>query len=233
MMLQWLGCIIVTVGIGLNAADDTNAGDVVLGVLIVLAGTFFHSLTYIINEKILALPNSIQPERLSAWIGLGGTIVFTIYMLVYTIPNGQELVIDNIKDKGGKTWIIALVYPLLTIDNLIHALVYFNLLHSLGSVTAGIMKGVQTVLVFGASHFFFCGKQESQCFDVIKGISVVVVVTGILVYSHGSVKNKRPVKLDELDQKRHQESLELDSPEMHLLSNHADDNKSQSSESYA
>jgi hypothetical protein len=42
---------------------------------------------------------------------------------------------------------------------------------------------VQSVLVFVFSHVIYCSSQTSQCFTASKGLSLVVVVVGVVIYS--------------------------------------------------
>jgi hypothetical protein len=52
-------------------------------------------------------------------------------------------------------------------------------------VLAGINKAIQTVTVFVVSTVF-CSVQPSQCFSWSKAVSLVLVVIGVLLYSHAS-----------------------------------------------
>ena len=65
-----------------------------------------------------------------------------------------------------------------------------------GSVTAGIFKGLQAVLVFGAAHLVYCqdDKEEDEdnwwnvsnaavCFSPRKAASLILVVTGVAVFA--------------------------------------------------
>jgi len=116
-------------------------------------------------------------------MGLSGTFVYGLWQIFYTIPNAQELIIKEVISKHGNIVIIISCYIFLIINNLMHALCFFRLLSSLGSTTVGVLKGAQSVSVFVLSHFLFCSFQISQCFTILKGISLIVVVSGVLLYS--------------------------------------------------
>lgn len=75
--------------------------------------------------------------------------------------------------------------------NFIHAICFFNLLEIVGSTTTGVLKGVQSVLVFAISHFAFCAFQSSQCWSPEKGISLFIVVIGVIVYSSFKTAKKQ------------------------------------------
>jgi hypothetical protein len=48
---------------------------------------------------------------------------------------------------------------------------------------------VQSVAVFIASHFAFCSSQKSQCFTVVKGMSLVAVMVGVVLYSSFNISS--------------------------------------------
>ena len=56
-------------------------------------------------------------------------------------------------------------------------------LTKLSAVMAGIDKAVQAVSVFAASHVFFCSVDKNQCLTLGKGVSMVLVVCGVLLFS--------------------------------------------------
>jgi hypothetical protein len=89
--------------------------------------------------------------------------------------------------------VIITSFILLILINFIHAFCFFHLLGSVGATTTGVLKGAQTVLVFILSHFAFCSVQISQCFTVQKGISVIVVVLGVLGYSYYNMRSGGPL----------------------------------------
>jgi hypothetical protein len=53
----------------------------------------------------------------------------------------------------------------------------------LGSTSTGLIKGVQSVAIFVVSHFAFCSVQQSQCFSMIKGVSLLIVLLGVYIYT--------------------------------------------------
>ena len=102
----------------------------------------FHSLTYILSEFLLKnATNPMAPEMLSTLMGLGGVLVFGMWQIVYTIPNYQVLIIDNIASKGGSVQVIIYTVIILILVNFIHAICFFNLLEIVGSTTTGVLKG--------------------------------------------------------------------------------------------
>jgi hypothetical protein len=56
-----------------------------------------------------------------------------------------------------------------------------------GSTSAGVMKGLQAVLVFVAAHLLYCGvdhpvENSNMCFSTIKFASLVTVVSGVYLF---------------------------------------------------
>lgn len=54
-----------------------------------------------------------------------------------------------------------------------------------GATSAGVMKGLQAVLVFVVTSWVFCGRTggEEMCFTGLKFASLVAVVSGVLTYA--------------------------------------------------
>ena len=53
-----------------------------------------------------------------------------------------------------------------------------------GATSAGVMKGLQAVLVFVVTSLVFCGRTggDEMCFTVLKLVSLVAVVLGVGMY---------------------------------------------------
>ena len=119
--------------------------------------------------------------------GFVALFCFSVWELVYTLPRFEELIASPVK-AAGSTWMDAtLVLISIGLANLIHGLSFFVTLKNFpgGSVSAGVMKGLQAVLVFVFTSLVFCGSSgtgEEMCFDTLKLISLVVVLIGILIY---------------------------------------------------
>jgi len=166
----------------LTSTDDSHVS---LGIFMIVTGSLFHALCYILSEVILVkIKNPIAPELLSTIMGGFGFIVFGIWQIVYTLPRADELVVQQIKAHNGSSSVIIGAYGSLIVCNLVHAICFFHLLTFAGSTTTGILKGVQSVMVFVLSHFAFCSLSKSQCFSAGKATSLVLVVFGVFLYSN-------------------------------------------------
>uniref|UniRef100_A0A7S0B7D9 Sugar phosphate transporter domain-containing protein n=1 Tax=Pyrodinium bahamense TaxID=73915 RepID=A0A7S0B7D9_9DINO len=71
----------------------------------------------------------------------------------------------------------------LALGNFVHAAAFFYLLARIGAVSAGVAKALQAVAVFLLSHVLYCSQDASQCLTPIKSTSLIVVVSGALVYA--------------------------------------------------
>lgn len=191
--MQWFGISIVALGLSITSLarpvsqpdeDQSQFKLVTLGIILVIIGSLFHAVVYILSEIILtSYQDTISPELLSSIMGSFGCAVFGFWQLVYTIPNYKTLILDQISSHNGNTYIIVTAYMCIVLSSLVHALCFFRLLHGVGSTTTGILKGVQSITLFVLSHIFFCSTQESQCFTQAKGVALVLVLLGVALYS--------------------------------------------------
>lgn len=184
--LQWIGVISVCLGlsIGVNGSIAEIDGDVTYGAMLIIVGSMLHSLIYILAEIVLSKSNNpIAPEMLSTVMGVFGVLVCGLWQIIYTAPNFQRVVIEEVILHQGNSAVIIFAYIFLTIVDLIHALSFFHLIDLIGATTTGLLKSIQSVSIFIVSHFAFCSTQKSQCFSFGKGAAVATVVVGVICYS--------------------------------------------------
>lgn len=156
-----------------------------LGIFLVVCGSLFHSLSYILSEIILtSFKGTVTPVMLSTTMGLFGCVVFGMWQLIYTVPRFQTLVLDEIAKHQGDINVIWVSYIVLAVSSLVHAVTFFSLIQRVGSTTTGVLKGVQSVLVFVLSHYLFCSVSQAQCFTETKGVSLGLVLLGVFLYSY-------------------------------------------------
>jgi hypothetical protein len=72
----------------------------------------------------------------------------------------------------------------------IHAASFFSLLQQAGAVGAALLKGLQTVVVVVVSAILFCAKEDAQCLTPTKSLRLVLVLSGMMVYSSKSSNTK-------------------------------------------
>jgi len=192
--LQWLGCVLVTVGVALSAIEASSDKNkyIFLGAVILIIGTMIHSSTYIMSDYILHLPNPIRGELLCSLNGIGGLIGFTIWVLAYTLPRWDEIVTSNVKKENGNWTVIWLSYGASAVLAGVHAVCFFKTIKHMGAVSAAVCKGLQACGVFFLAHIFFCDEKnperEGNCFTIAKGISFGVVLIGVIIYSISTSK---------------------------------------------
>uniref|UniRef100_A0A7S2UVC2 Sugar phosphate transporter domain-containing protein n=1 Tax=Fibrocapsa japonica TaxID=94617 RepID=A0A7S2UVC2_9STRA len=182
---QWVGCFLVTAGISLTAISSKSDGkDTLWGALIVLLGSALHSSTYVFNEFLLVREaRPLSASALSFYMGALGLVAWGAYTLAYTVPHWDALVAQPVRAAHGSLWVILPAYLALAVVNALHAGAFFQLLGGIGSVSTGVVKGVQAVTVFAVSHVLYCHLQQSQCFSYPKGAALIVVVFGVMLYS--------------------------------------------------
>lgn len=184
-IIQWVGVVIVVCGLTLVTVGAGDEGKLIsYGIVLILIGAAMHSMNYILCEHMLSHQQSpVRPTYLSFLLGLVSLSLNLLWQLFYTYPRRQRLIYDSITAANGNGNVIAICYAFLTAFAAAHAYCFFNLLGSVGSTTTGLCKAAQSVLTFCLSHILFCSVQDSQCFTTGKGLSLVVVLCGVLLYS--------------------------------------------------
>jgi len=198
---QWISVIGISIGLGLSAIgkDGKLTSPIILiGIIINLLGTICYSVVYVLNEKHLKLPGGPTTVQQSSWIGTSASSICLIYIILYTIPNYQTLIVDKIREKYGDqpyTWIY-ICYVLLLLLHFLHAYTYFWILENSGAVTTGVLQALRAVTVFFFSSFFFCEIDNAQCLTIYKVESCLAVVTGVLCYSIASRSKKEEHEIE-------------------------------------
>lgn len=208
-IMQWVGVLIVFLGLAVVSIGAKNDGsDVLYGVVLILTGSLSHASMYVVSEYLLMwCDDPISPDFLCFLQGSLGTTINLLWQFVYTYPRFHQLVVEEIVNHGGSIKIILGSYLLLTILAGLHGMIFYELLGSIGSVSTGVCKGVQSVLVFIASHWAFCNSRASECFSRTKALSLLIVSLGVYLYSHFSYKpHKYPLRKLTFDASADEES---------------------------
>jgi drug/metabolite transporter (DMT)-like permease len=184
-VVQWVGVVTVFIGLAVvSIGAKADGPDVSLGVLFILTGSFSHACTYVLAEYLLIfMADPMSPEALCLHLGAVGTGLNLTWQVFYTLPRIQSLFFDQITLHHGNFHVILSFYLVLTLINGIHALSFYQLVGSIGSVSTGVCKGIQSVIIFVASHIAFCSTQQSQCFTPTKAVSMIIVSLGVFMYS--------------------------------------------------
>jgi drug/metabolite transporter (DMT)-like permease len=201
--LQWFGVCLVVLGLALAAMDSKTVGkNVFAGACLILVGSSFHGLTYVMSEKIMT-PSPIttnssganhaakEPEHLSirancAVQGIVATLAVLLWQIFYTLPRLEPLVLAPMRESGTTALHALFILVTITMANLVHSLTFFVTLRHFpgGATSAGVLKGLQAVLVFAASAYLLCEKWGGRetCWSNSKFVSLVIVVSGIMMY---------------------------------------------------
>ena len=185
---QWLGVVAVFGGLTLTASNSTQLGPSVWhGLLLVLAGSSMHALTYVMSEGIMTKVNEpLSVSQNCAVQGIVACLAFFFWQVVYTLPRYEEKILEPMTQAQTTSWYAIQILMAFAGMNLIHALTFFQTLRNFpgGATSAGVMKGLQAVLVFCFTHWLYCGRigGEEMCFTRSKFVSLVTVCTGLVVY---------------------------------------------------
>ena len=142
------------------------------------------------NEKMVVQLSNISPEKYCYSLGFGSLAFSLIYILLYTIPNIDELIISRIQSHNGNIPLIIICYLMLVIASLGHNIAYFRLLKSVGAVATGVLQALRAISVFGTSALLFCSFDPSQCYNTYKGIATALVAVGVIFFSYFSPVKK-------------------------------------------
>ena len=137
-------------------------------------------------------PNHISVRANCAMQGIVAVLLLTIWQAIYTFPRRQALIFAPMAAAGTSSVQALGILGAIAVANLIHAVTFFATLKDFpgGATSAGVLKGLQAVMVFALSAAVLCGKWGGveMCWSRSKGLSLLVVVCGILLY--GSVAKK-------------------------------------------
>ncbi|KAK9763599.1 hypothetical protein K7432_009573 [Basidiobolus ranarum] len=182
---QWLSLLVITLGLGLSALGSSNTGDsseIITGSSLVFGCTLLFASVYVLNEKIVSKPGAPSPEEVCSWVGTTAGSLCWVYIIAYTVPRWNTLVVGPIELHGGNNIQIVICYGLLILASFGHSFTYYRLLGSVGAVSTGVLQALRAISVFIASSFAFCSFDSHQCFTKEKGISTAVVVLGVTAF---------------------------------------------------
>ena len=201
---QWIALFLITLGLAVSAlggvsskstlpkdgAADTSR-TTMIGMLFTLISACFYSSSYVLVEYTLQDTKDPPSERdLQAFAGLYGLFLVSCYMALYTVPNWQTLVVQNVAAKKGSMSNVFLAYFILALSCFLHSVSYYKLVRNVGAVSTGVLQSLRAVSVFGISSLVFCGRHAEQCVTTPKMISMVVVAVGLYAYSHWALPKK-------------------------------------------
>eukprot|EP00581_Thalassiosira_minuscula_P016103 CAMPEP_0183727148 /NCGR_PEP_ID=MMETSP0737-20130205/24963_1 /TAXON_ID=385413 /ORGANISM="Thalassiosira miniscula, Strain CCMP1093" /LENGTH=492 /DNA_ID=CAMNT_0025958709 /DNA_START=353 /DNA_END=1831 /DNA_ORIENTATION=+ len=138
------------------------------------------------QQQQISEPQHISVRANCAIQGIVATLLLLLWQIVYTLPHLQQLILTPMAEAGTSPLQAMTILGIITVANLIHSITFFATLKHFpgGATSAGVLKGLQAVLVFGASAMVLCHRWGGleMCWSSTKGLSLVVVVCGILLY---------------------------------------------------
>ncbi|OQR89712.1 hypothetical protein THRCLA_09619, partial [Thraustotheca clavata] len=184
---EWLGIALVTFGLAFSAMGQSNGGRntgvVLMGCVNTLIAAGFYGGNYVAGEFMLKLPERPEPREVCLRMGIICVSVIAVYQMFFVLPQWNHIITKPVMDAGGNPKHILGALFWYTMSQLAHGLTYFMMLGSCGAVTTGIMQSLRAVCVFAISSLLYCSQQESQCFDMKRGVATCIVVIGVLYYS--------------------------------------------------
>lgn len=198
--MQWVAIAIVFLGLCITARSSASLGrGIVIGTALTLLGSSLHGGTYVMSEFIMTQKQRIQsstchrrqyllPHENSAIQALVAFSGFLSWQIFYTLPRWAELIDDPMKAAGTGRTEALLVLLAFAGANLFHSYSFYYTLANYpgGSTSAGVLKGLQAALVFILAHWIFCDADNpGMCFSISKLFSLIIVGTGVVLYSWG------------------------------------------------
>lgn len=118
--------------------------------------------------------------------GIVAMLAFLLWQIFYTLPRLEPLILAPMRESDTTALEALFILGTITVSNFVHSLTYFVTLKYFpgGATSAGILKGLQAVLVFAAGAYFLCEKWggREMCWSDSKFVSLVIVVSGIMMY---------------------------------------------------
>lgn len=186
---QWLAVWIVFGGLALTTLQSAKmGGEVKTGAFLVVLGSAMHAGSYVFSEAIMTHDrHQLSVRQNTAIQSLLATIALGLWQIIYTIPRWQQVVIEPTTE-AGTTWVVAtIIMAGFGLANLVHSLAFYHTIKHYpgGATSAGVMKGLQAVIVFVFTHILFCGRVggEEMCFTLHKSLALVTVVTGVVLFA--------------------------------------------------
>jgi len=218
---QVLGIVLVILGLianvwGTNATKTTTTTTtstgtmVVIGSLVVLAGSFLHSAMFVVSDYALntkktttttttTTTTKISPTIWSCCLGTLESIAMILWVCGHVYHNGfndatSTTTTTSMESKNNMSLVVVGFIGLLLVDAL-HAASFFSLLSSLGAIGSALLKGVQTIIVVILSGIFFCSVDTpQQCMTVSKGLSMFIILSGVFTFAFGKKQNNNKKK---------------------------------------
>ncbi|CAE8598644.1 unnamed protein product [Polarella glacialis] len=199
--LQWSGILTVFSGLAITGfAAKSTGGMVFLGTCMICLGTFLHAMCHVLSELVSVRGERIPPQINACVQGLTACTLVGTWQCAYTATHWERIA-GPVSEADSSWWFCLALLLAIAVGNFVHAASFFQLLTRIGAVSTGVVKAVQGVAVFSLSHVLYCQRDESQCFTPLKGLSLVIVVLGVLLYvlATASAQERQSVRSKDAD----------------------------------
>lgn len=192
---QWLAIGIVVVGLSLTAWDSVQIGpDVSHGTILIVAGSAMHAATYVFSEQLMLGPGGLSVQQTASIQGMVALTGLGLWQLFYTLPRWEQLIGSHLREAHTTLTIALSILFGFALTNLVHSWTFFHTLRHVtgGATSAGILKALQAVLVFGASHVLYCDTfgGEEMCFSMTKLWSLLTVTGGVTLFGISTARKQ-------------------------------------------
>lgn len=192
---QWFTVLVVFLGLAITALDaEAAGGDVMLGTAMVFVGAMLHALMYVLSEWISTRGAEQTPPHIHcSTMAIVSTCLIATWQSTYTAAHFDKITVP-VEKLNTSTGSIVVLFVATAFANFVHSATFFFLLKWIGAVSAAVMKGIQAALVFVMADLVFCdyryGDQvaHSQCWTRMKGVALVVVLSGAFGYAYVTAK---------------------------------------------
>lgn len=112
--------------------------------------------------------------------GVIGLLLLGVWMVAYTIPNMNELVLARASASPRQ----ALgVYAAMTLASACLTVGHFMLIERISAVGVGVLMPLRAVVVFIISGVLYCDTQPHQCFSPQKSVAAAAIVGGVAMFN--------------------------------------------------
>lgn len=173
------------------ATHHATPASQLIGVLSTLMSCTVFALNYVLIESIITAPSAPPGQVVQGYAGLYSLGLISIYIVLHTLPNWNALVTENVAKSHGNWTFIAFVYIGKTCAAFFHSYSYYKLVSLVGAVSTGVLQSLRAVSVFLISALLFCKLHHEQCYNMMKAVSALVVVSGLYYFSHLKMKEQK------------------------------------------
>lgn len=184
---QWAAVWVVFGGLCVTATNSLQLGSsVTQGTALVVLGSALHGSAYVLSEAIMkedVVLHTLTVRQNAAIQGTVACLSLGIWQVVFTLPRWQNVLGGPLQQAGTSGWEAVAILAAFALANLVHSVTFSHTLkyYPGGATSAGVMKGLQAVLVFVAAHWLFCGRigGTEMCFTPTKLVSLLTVSGGV------------------------------------------------------